>query len=149
MNFRPDEASVLLEGLGGLAVVVEDLDRPALEAGLDADALRLHVAQRLTEAGITVAALDELEDDPQIGILYVRVSTDLRGGFMAAGVDLQVCEAARLARDEDLAGGVVTWSTGGVRALDPGILAAQVMDEVDDGVARLVYAIREASGNTN
>lgn len=149
MNLRTDEAGVLLDGLGGLAVVVEDLDRPAIEAGLDADALRLHVAQRLAEAGVTVAALDELEDDPKIGILYVRVSTDLRGGFMAVGVDLQVCEAARLARDEDLAGGVITWSTGGVRALDPGILAAQVMDEVDDGVARLVYAIREASGDTN
>jgi hypothetical protein len=149
VNLRTDEAGVLLEGLGGLAVVVEDLDRPAIEAGLDADALRLHVAQRLAEAGVTVAVLDELEDDPKIGILYVRVSTDLRGGFMAVGVDLQVCEAARLARDEDLAGGVITWSTGGVRALDPGILAAQVMDEVDDGVARLVYAIREASGDTN
>lgn len=150
MNFGSEELGALLQGIGGLAVVIEDLDRPAIEAGLDAESLRDHVAGRLSEAGLAVAPLAEVEEDTDLGILYVRVSTDRHAsGVVAVGVDLQVCEAAHLARDEELAGGVVTWSTGGVRAADAAALARHVTDEVDEGVARLVYALREASGDTN
>lgn len=150
MTRNTDEIGALLEGLGGLAVVIEDLDRAGMDAGLDADKLRRDVSTRLAEAGLRLADLDEIEEDAGLGILYVRISTDRHpSGILAVGVDLQVCEGARLARDEELAGGVITWSTGGVRAVTAEDLVRQAADELEDGLARLVYAIRDASGETH
>ncbi len=141
-----DAPSPILAGIGGIAVVVEDLDRIASGAGLDADRIRLHVVRRLTDAGIRVVSFESIEDDPTRGILYVRISTDLHpSGIVAAAVDLQVCEGARLARDEDVAGGVITWSTGEVRAVDSVALARTALEDVDAALERLVLAIRQAN----
>jgi hypothetical protein len=141
-----DAPSPILAGIGGIAVVVEDLDRVASESGLDADRIRLHVVRRLTEAGIRVVSFESIEDDPTRGILYVRISTDRHpSGVVAVAVDLQVCEGARLARDEDVAGGVITWSTGEVRAVDSVALSRMALEDVDAALERLVLAIRQAN----
>jgi hypothetical protein len=142
----PDAPSPILAGIGGIAVVVEDLDRVASVAGLDAEDIRIHVARRLSDSGVRVVSFESIEDDPARGILYVRISTDRHpSGVVALAVDLQICEGARLARDEDVAGGVITWSTGEVRAVDSVALSHRALEDVDAALERLVLAIRQAN----
>jgi hypothetical protein len=133
---RGDENDAwMFNGLAGLAVVIEDLDPIAVEAGLDRTNIQLHVERRLSEAGIPVAPFLRAAEGEAVAVLYVAIGTERdRMGPIAFFLSLQVCEEAALVRDPDQGGGVTTWLTNGVWASLMGDLQRDITAAIDEGL---------------
>ena len=102
----------MFDGLEGLAIVIEDLDPVASEAGLNRTNLQLQIEERLSEMGIPLAPLIAVTNDHPVAVLCVAIDADRHStGPVACSLRLQVCEAAALVRNPEMGGGVVTWQT--------------------------------------
>ena len=133
----------LLDGLAGLAVVIEDLDTVSVEAGLNRTMLQALVERLLIEAQVPVVPLAAIGIDPQCAVLYVQIGA-VRGKRedIAWLLGLQVCEHAVLVRDSDRRGGVATWTTNGVYSSSRADLLKDVVEAVEEVVARLRASFR-------
>jgi hypothetical protein len=90
----------LLQDLGGLAVVVEDLGPAAARVGIDHAQLETHIERALAQGGVATVPLDEIEDRPDAGVCYVRPAETLREEIFAK-VDGAVATLLRSVRRAD------------------------------------------------
>lgn len=135
---QAEDEAWMFDGLEGLAVVIEDLDPVAVEAGLNRTNLQLHIEKRLGEAGMPVAPLVGAAGGDAVAVLYITIGTEQGpAGPVAFFLSLQVCEEASLARDPAHSGGVTTWLTNGVWVSSLGDLQRDAMAAIDEGLERL------------
>lgn len=140
-----DDDTWMLDGLNGLAVVIEDLDPVAVEAGLNRTTIQLHTEARLSEFGVAVAPLLEAAESEAVAVLYVAIGAERHlTGLLACHLSIQVCELAALARNPGQGGGVTTWLTNGSWASSPGDLEQDAMEALDEGLGRLGQSLTAA-----
>ncbi len=132
------ERAWAFDGLRGLAIVVEDLDEDADDAGIVRTNVQVRVESAMKRHEIPIVPLADLETDPGTAVLYVAIGACRHGSApVALHLSLQVCESAMLSRDPDKFGGVTTWQVNGVWLTDVDS-AADILDEaIDDGIERL------------
>ena len=151
LEFRPKDGrgpkddDNLLDGLTGLAVVIEDLDTVSVETGLNRTMLQALAERLLIEAQIPVVPLAAIGVDPQSAVLYIQLGAERSAsGEIAWLMSLQVCENAVLVRDSDRRGGVATWTTNGVFSSSRTDFLRDVVEAVDEGIERLRASFRVA-----
>lgn len=128
----------MFDGLDALAVVIEDLDPVAVEAGLNRTNIQLRIESRLSEAGIPVAPLLGAAEGEGVAVLYVAIGAERHAsGPVVCSLSLQVAEGAVLARDPEKGGGVTTWLTNATWLSSVGDLERDVMEALDEGLANL------------
>ena len=140
------DAAWMFGGLERVAVVFEDLDPIAVNLGLNRTELQSYVERQLTQRGIPLATLAELESSDDAAVVYVSVATEQHpSGPAAFMLSIQVCDVVTLARNPEQGGGVTTWLKNGVWITSPGELKRDVLAAVDEGVKLLGEAMSEAT----
>jgi hypothetical protein len=128
----------MFDGLEGLAIVIEDLDAGAMEAGLNRTNIQFHIEGRLAEIGIPVAPLIAAAEDEAIAVLCVAIGAEQHpAGPFACFLSLQVCDLATLARNPAQGGGVITWLANDFWASSLEDVQGDTMEALDEGLANL------------
>jgi hypothetical protein len=125
-----------LQGLPGVAVVVEHLNKDVESNGITIRQIQTDVELRLRKAGIKVFSIKELESEVRYPALYVRVSgLTSHLGICAYSIDVNLMQAIYLInenRDSTLA---TTWDlsyAGVVRVENIKKLREIVIEGIDE-----------------
>ncbi len=125
-----------LKGLGGVSVVIDDLDSDAQEAGLTKSQLQTDVELRMRKSSVQVANNSHGYLYVVVSMLKIRTSeskTRIGMGYTCF-VQLSFIQQVVLLRDSSIAVAASTWRSGGYQGIVP------AMDDA-------TRAVREALGN--
>jgi hypothetical protein len=106
-----------LRGLQGIRVVIEGMGSTAERHGLTTTQVRTDVELRLRQAGIRVLTFDERDFFSGDPFLYVNIHMIFgdgpAAGLVVCNIDVELRQAVRLQRDQDIGLlGVTTWQIG-------------------------------------
>jgi len=117
-----------LGAVNGVSVLVEDVDFRAERLGVNSQALKLKVEDRVLTSGIALLDDEALERQPAAPMLYVRVQmVPVTKARCAAAVEVQLLQLVSLSSGERA--WATTWSHATLVRADPRRLAGAV-DEV-------------------
>ena len=139
-----------LRGLGGVHVLVEELEADVEQHGLTAEALQADTEEQLRRAGIDVLAEEQRLQTPGTPYLYVNVNVSLgeETPLAAATLDVALKQSVVLARDPIRLCLAPTWRTGTTGRVGYARLA-DLRGAVNDLVAEFVEDYRAANPATH
>ena len=101
-----------LQGIRGLAVVIEPLSSEIARAGLTFTDIRTDVELKLRLAGIKVLTIEESVNEPGSPWLYVNANVGLSNNFVFYSIFVELKQSARLTRDASIMShNATTWHT--------------------------------------
>jgi hypothetical protein len=108
-----DLATANLRGLGGVGVVVAEIEADLLKAGITDTQLRADTEQRLKTAGINVLTGKERLNSPGRPYVYVFVATQCDSQTDSCGVEaVKLMERVSLERNPSILTYASTWNRG-------------------------------------
>ncbi len=121
-----------LKGLGGVAVLVENLPAEVEKEGLVRSRLQTEAELKLKMAGIKVLTKEESLKTPGEPYLYISINLNMaktESDVYPYGIDLLLIQKVSLVRDPNQTAYAVTWSTGGV-----GSIAKPIVNQLENNV---------------
>jgi len=111
VSYNPKEA---LQGLKGVSVTLWGFVAPeAREAGVDYDALKSELEEKLRASGIPVRSFEEVDQDPEYAYLFVKMDIRKQGNppvFLGA-INISAFQFVYLGRNPSLVVKSETWAT--------------------------------------
>ena len=123
-----------LRGLGGFAVLVEQLSPEVEREGLIKNQLQNEAELKLRMAGIKVLTKEECLKTPGEPYLYVNINVNIaktESDVYPYSIDVLLIQKVSLLRDPKQTTYAVTWSTGGVGSIGKPILS-QLQNSVEE-----------------
>lgn len=109
-----------LKGLGGIGVMIDDIDPVAVKDGLDADQLKSSVTEALRNGGIKILDPTEMKStsgQPRIAVYINTIKHS--GGVYSFTVSVSLDQIVLLERNQQIKEIVPTWSVLGTGASLP------------------------------
>jgi hypothetical protein len=123
-----------LRGLGGVAVLVENLPLEVEKDGLVKSKLQTEAELKLKMAGIKVLTREESLKTPGEPCLYINININIaktESDVYPYSIDALFIQKVYLVRDPKQTAYAVTWSTGGVGSITKPIVS-QLQNNVED-----------------
>ena len=109
-----------LKGLGGIGVMIDDIDPVAVKDGLDADQLKSSVTEGLRNGGIKILDPTEMKSTSGQPRIVVYINTIKHsGGVYSFTVSVSLDQIVLLERNQQIKEIVPTWSVLGTGASLP------------------------------
>lgn len=119
-----------LNGLEGVAVVVETVKSDAEADGLDMGDIQADVELKLVQAGIRVLHHDEWMKTPGHPWLYVSVNTMKYLASYFFSIDVQLKQDVSLPRDPSILTSSATWEVGSIGFAAPQSFPEKIRESV-------------------
>jgi len=135
-----------LQGLQGVAVVVESIKSDAEADGLLSTDLQADTELKLSQAGIAVLAQDQWRQTPGRPWLYVSVNTIKYLASYFFSIDVQLKQEVSLPRQPSLVTSSATWEVGSIGFVISPDLSQKIRDSVSGYVNHFIRDFLSANG---
>ena len=135
-----------LQGLQGVAVVVESIKSDAEQDGLLATDLQADTELKLSQAGIPVLDQDEWRHTPGRPWLYVSVNTIKYLASYFFSIDVQLKQEVTLPRESSLVTSSATWEVGSIGFVISPDLPQKIRDSVSGYVNHFIQDFLSVNG---
>jgi hypothetical protein len=135
-----------LQGLQGVAVVVESIKSDAEADGLLSTDLQADTELKLSQAGIAVLAQDQWRQTPGRPWLYVSVNTIKYLASYFFSIDVQLKQEVSLPRQPSLVTSTATWEVGSIGFVISPDLSQKIRDSVSGYVNHFIRDFLSANG---